>query len=150
MSKFLRSDAEVGYYVGEEYRDSSEPLHSTLGFDRIERRRCVTKVSQHGDVVTLINAFTVAPEDQQRLLDLLAEATETVIRVTAFRISQLAQEPRWDAGRQLRPVAEPRGFEAMLENPEAAIHMKEAAQTAEKFEPHMYEVSFVEEVWDFR
>ena len=41
-------------------------------------------------------------------------------------------------------------FEAMLENPEAAMHMKEAAETAEKFEPHLYEVSFVEEVSDSR
>jgi hypothetical protein len=36
----------------------------------------VTKISQHSDVVTLINVFTVAPEDQQRLLDLLVEVTE--------------------------------------------------------------------------
>ena len=33
----------------------------------------------------------------------------------------------------------------MLENPEAAMHMKEAAEIAEKFEPHLYEVSFVDE-----
>jgi hypothetical protein len=78
----------------------------------------VTKIPQHGDVVTLINAFTVTPEYQQRLLDLLAEATETVIRVTGFRISQPApQEPRWDVGRQLRPVAEPRGFRGDAREP---------------------------------
>ena len=34
----------------------------------------------------------------------------------------------------------------MLRNPEAAEHMKEAAGIAEKFEPHLYEVSFVDEV----
>jgi hypothetical protein len=39
----------------------------------------VTRISQRSDVVTLINVFTVAPEDQQRLLDLLAEATESVM-----------------------------------------------------------------------
>ena len=38
----------------------------------------------------------------------------------------------------------------MLENPEAAMRMKEAAEIAEKFEPHLYEVSFVEEVSDSR
>ncbi len=37
-------------------------------------------------------------------------------------------------------------FEAMLENLEAVVHMKEAAKIAEKFEPHLYEVSFVDEV----
>ena len=77
----------------------------------------MTKISQHGDVVTLINAFTMAPEDQQRLLDLLAEATETVIRVTGFCISQPAQESRWDAGRQLLPVAESRGFRVDAREP---------------------------------
>jgi hypothetical protein len=40
----------------------------------------------------------------------------------------------------------PEAFEAMLRNPEAAEHMKEAAGIAEKFEPHLYEVSFVDEV----
>ena len=35
----------------------------------------MTKISQHSDLVTLINVFTVAPEDQRRLLDLLVEAT---------------------------------------------------------------------------
>jgi heme-degrading monooxygenase HmoA len=37
-------------------------------------------------------------------------------------------------------------FEAMLGDPEAAEHMGEAARIAERFEPHLYEVSFVEEV----
>ena len=36
----------------------------------------------------------------------------------------------------------------MLENPEAAPHMREAAQIAEAFEPLLYEVSFVDEVAD--
>lgn len=40
-------------------------------------------------------------------------------------------------------------FEAMLENPgPAAPHMQEVARIAEKFEPHLYEVSFVDEVAD--
>jgi hypothetical protein len=34
----------------------------------------------------------------------------------------------------------------MLEDPEAMAHMREAARIAEKFEPHLYEVSFVDEV----
>jgi hypothetical protein len=34
----------------------------------------------------------------------------------------------------------------MLKNPEAVPHMREAAEIAERFEPHLYEVSFVDEV----
>jgi hypothetical protein len=37
----------------------------------------------------------------------------------------------------------------VLENPEAAVHMEEAAKIAEKFEPHLYEVSFVDEASRF-
>jgi hypothetical protein len=32
-------------------------------------------ISKDNDVVTLINVFTVAPEDQQRLVDVLVDAT---------------------------------------------------------------------------
>ncbi len=39
----------------------------------------MAEISRRGEVVTLINVFTVAPEDQQRLLDLLAEATGSVM-----------------------------------------------------------------------
>jgi Antibiotic biosynthesis monooxygenase len=37
-------------------------------------------------------------------------------------------------------------FETMLQNQEAAEHMGEAARIAQRFEPHLYEVSFVDEV----
>ncbi len=40
----------------------------------------VTRISQRGGAVTLINVFTVATENQQRLLDVLVEATEPVMR----------------------------------------------------------------------
>jgi hypothetical protein len=33
----------------------------------------------------------------------------------------------------------------MLKDPGAMVHMQEAARIAEKFEPHLYEVSFVDE-----
>ena len=37
-------------------------------------------IAKDKDVVTLINVFTVAPEDQQRLVDVLVDATQTVMR----------------------------------------------------------------------
>ncbi len=55
----------------------------------------MTTISTRQDVVTLINVFTVAPEAQQRLLDLLVEATEFGDeRVAWLRVGQPAQEPR--------------------------------------------------------
>ena len=35
-------------------------------------------------------------------------------------------------------------FEAMLRNPEAQAHMRQAADVADSFEPHLYEVVFAE------
>jgi heme-degrading monooxygenase HmoA len=109
----------------------------------------VARISQRGDVVTLINVFTVAPEDQQRLLDLLVEATESVMRRLPGFVS--ANLHRSLDGTKVANYAQWRSredFEAMLENPEAAMHMREAAEIAEKFEPHLYEVSFVDEASD--
>ncbi|MDQ3377125.1 MAG: antibiotic biosynthesis monooxygenase, partial [Actinomycetota bacterium] len=39
----------------------------------------MAEITQSGNVVTLINVFAVKPENQQRLLDLLVEATESVM-----------------------------------------------------------------------
>jgi heme-degrading monooxygenase HmoA len=102
-------------------------------------------ISKDNDVVTLINVFTVRPEDQQRLVDVLANATQTVMRnqpgfvsanihksLDGTRVTNYAQ---WQSSE---------AFEAMLQ--EAAEHMGEAARIAERFEPHLYEVSFVDEV----
>ena len=100
--------------------------------------------------MTLINVFTVGPEDQQRLLDLLVEATESVMRGLPGFVS--ANLHKSFDGTRVANYAQWRGredFEAMLENPEAAVHMEEAAKIDEKFEPHLYEVSFVDEARGF-
>jgi heme-degrading monooxygenase HmoA len=109
----------------------------------------VTHISQRGDVVTLINVFTVAPEDQQRLLDLLVEATESVMRGRPGFVS--ANLHRSLDGTKVANYAQWRSredFEGMLEDPETAMHMRGAAEIAENFEPHLYEVSFVDEASD--
>lgn len=109
----------------------------------------MTRISQGDDLVTLINVFTVAREDQERLLDLLAEATESVMRGMPGFVS--ANLHKSLDGTKVANYAQWRSredFEAMLENPEAAVHMKEAAEIAEKFDPYLYEVSFVDEAPD--
>jgi hypothetical protein len=40
----------------------------------------MVKITENDDVVTLINVFTVAPEDQQHLVDVLVDATQAVMR----------------------------------------------------------------------
>ena len=106
----------------------------------------MTEISQRGDVVTLINVFSVAPEDQRRLLDVLVEATESVMyKLPGFISANLHKSLD---GTRIVNYAQWRSreaFEAMLENPEARAHMEEAGKIAQKFEPHLYEVSFIDE-----
>jgi quinol monooxygenase YgiN len=104
-------------------------------------------IAKDNEVVTLINVFTVAPEDQQRLVDVLADATRTVMRNQPGFVS--ANIHRSLDGTRVTNYAQWRSteaFETMLQNQEAAEHMGEAARIAERFEPHLYEVSFVDEV----
>ena len=106
----------------------------------------MTRISTDNDVVTLVNVFTVEPEDQRRLLDLLVEATETVMNKQPGFVS--ANLHKSLDGTKVVNYAQWRSreaFEAMLENPDAGAHMEEAGRVAQKFEPHLYEVSFVDE-----
>src|SRR4051794_32440137 len=105
----------------------------------------MTKITKDNNLVTLINVFTVRPEQQQRLVDLLVEATESVMKYQPGYVS--ANIHKSLDGIRVTNYAQWRSreaFEAMLKDLEAA-HMKEAARIAEKFDPHLYEVSFVDE-----
>jgi heme-degrading monooxygenase HmoA len=104
-------------------------------------------IAKHNDVVTLINVFTVAPHEQQRLVEVLVDATQAVMRKQPGFVS--ANIHRSLDGRRVTNYAQWRSreaFEAMLQNQEAAEHMGEAARIAQRFEPHLYEVSYVDEV----
>ena len=107
----------------------------------------MTTISTEQDVVTLVNVFTVTPDKQQRLVDVLSEAAATMKRIHGYVSSNVHKS--LDGTKVVNYVQwESReDFEAMLEKPgEAAPHMQEAADLAEKYEPDLYEVSFVDEV----
>lgn len=101
-------------------------------------------ITAHADHATLINVFRVHPERARQLADLLATATEDVMRhVDGFvsanihvstdrtRVVNYAQWRSADA------------FQAMLQNPTAQQHMAQCAQVAEGYEPHLYTVESV-------
>jgi quinol monooxygenase YgiN len=105
----------------------------------------VTEIVQGRDLVTLINVFTVAPDNQQRLVDALVEATEAVMHGLPGFIS--ANIHKSLDGTKVVNYAQWRrreDFEAMLKNPAAIPHMQEAAALA-TFEPNLYEVAYVDE-----
>ena len=81
-------------------------------------------IAKDNEVVTLINVFTVAPEDQQRLVDVLADATRAVMRKQPGFVS--ANIHRSLDGTRVTNYAQWRSteaFETMLQNQEAAEHM---------------------------
>jgi hypothetical protein len=40
----------------------------------------ITQISEDNQVITLINVFTVEPQNQERLIEILEQATEEVMR----------------------------------------------------------------------
>ena len=97
-------------------------------------------ISKDNKVMTLINVFTVEPENQQKLVDLLIEATEkTMKNIPGFvsaSIHKSADGVRVTNYAQWRSRED---FAAMLKNPEATAHMKPITEIA-TFDAHTYEV----------
>lgn len=104
----------------------------------------MTTIETRREVLTLVNVFTVAPENQQKLVDLLVEATEqTMRRLPGFISANIHKS--YD-GRRVVNYAQWRSredFEAMLKNQKAVPHMKHAAELAE-FDPILCEVVHVD------
>lgn len=93
---------------------------------------------------TLINVFTVAPERAEELAALLSRSTEEVMRHVPGFISanihlstdrtRVVNYAQWDSAQ---------AFAAMQADPNAQVHMRQAAELAESFDPHLYTVESV-------
>ncbi len=91
--------------------------------------------------VTLVNTFEVAPERAEELLELLARATEQVLRHLPGFVSanlhvsldrtRVANYAQWRSRE---------AYEAALADAGARAHMRQAAQAAERFTPVLYEL----------
>ncbi|WP_375515436.1 antibiotic biosynthesis monooxygenase family protein [uncultured Nostoc sp.] len=100
----------------------------------------MTTISKDNQVITLINVFTVEPENQQRLVEMLVEATEKTMKHLPGFVS--ANIHKSSDGVRVTNYAQWRtreDFEAMQKNPEATAHMKPIMEIA-KFDAHLYEV----------
>lgn len=106
----------------------------------------MTTIERHAPYATLINVFTVEPNRAHQLAELLDRATEQVMRhFPGFRSANIhvstdgarvVNYAQWDS---------PDAYAAMLANPDAQVHMKEAAALASGFDPHLYTVDSVHE-----
>jgi quinol monooxygenase YgiN len=105
-----------------------------------------TTIEPESDICTLINVFTVEPEKQQALIDLLDSATEEVMRHQAGFIS--ANIHRSLDGRQVANYAQwetAEAFQSMLRNPAAQAHMNRATDMA-TVQPVLYQVVSVHHI----
>ena len=97
-----------------------------------------------GEIFTLIKVFSVAPDQQQELANVLIEATEHTMRHLPGFIS--ANIHTSFDGRNVVNYAQWRSrdaFEAMLRSPDARPHMTRAAALA-SFDPILCEVAHVD------
>ena len=93
------------------------------------------------DVLTLVNVFSVRPENQQKLVDMLVEATDETMKKMPGFIS--ASIHRSLDGTKVVNYAQWRSktdFDAMRQNPAAQPHMAAVAAIA-TFDPILCEVS---------
>lgn len=107
----------------------------------------MTTITAGRKILTLINVFTVKPENQQRLIDVLTEADQSVIKELPGYISanfhrsldgtKVTNYAQWESNEAL---------EAMLKHPQAMLHLQTVRELAEKVEPARYEVVYSESV----
>jgi hypothetical protein len=107
----------------------------------------MTQIDEGRRVATLINVFTVAPERQQALVDVLTRATEETIRhfegFISANIHKSIDGTRVTNYAQWRSRAD---LNAMLHAPSALPHLKQAQALATSVEPHLYEVASVHSI----
>ena len=100
----------------------------------------MVQISSANQVVTLINVFIVTPENQQKLIDMLIEATQKTMKHVPGFVS--ASFHKSADGTRVANYAQWRraeDFEAMLRDPRAAEHMKPILELATN-DAHLYEV----------
>jgi len=100
----------------------------------------MTTISVENNYLTLINIFTVAPQNQQKLIDLLTLATEdSVNKVKGFVSSSLHRSLDGTKVTMYAQWKSAEDYQNMRNNPVASPYLQQALEFA-TFEPGMYEV----------
>ncbi|MDP9079319.1 MAG: antibiotic biosynthesis monooxygenase [Bacteroidota bacterium] len=99
----------------------------------------MTTIAKENNYLTFINIFTVDPANQQKLIDLLIQATQTVKNQPGFISSSLHRSldgQKVTMYAQWESIAH---YNEMRSNPAASPFLQQAMEIA-SFEPGMYEV----------
>ena len=105
----------------------------------------MTTIDTETDVTTLINVFTVAPERQDELVSLLADATEETMRHLPGFVSANIHRSR--DGERVVNYAQWESeatYEAIFERPDVREHMDGVLELATA-DYHLYDVAFTDE-----
>ena len=93
------------------------------------------------DVLTLVNVFTVKPDNQQKLVDMLLEATDkTMKKLPGFMSASIHRSLDGTKVVNYAQWRSKNDFDAMRLNPAARPHMEAIAAIA-TFDPILCEVS---------
>lgn len=104
----------------------------------------MTTIQCPSPCATLINVFTVEPENASALADSLHEATVDVMRhVPGFISANIHLGTDRTRVTNYAQWASAEAFQAMLQDPTAREHMARCAELAVGYEPHLYTVESV-------
>jgi quinol monooxygenase YgiN len=100
----------------------------------------MVSISKNNNFVTLINVFRVGPENQQKLVDMLVEATEkTMKNVPGFVSASIHKSLDGLCVANYAQWRSREDFEAMIGDPRAQAHMRPIMEIATA-DFHLYEV----------
>jgi antibiotic biosynthesis monooxygenase (ABM) superfamily enzyme len=106
----------------------------------------MTTIKAENSMFTLVNVFTVDPENQQKVIEVLCDAVEQIInKLPGFISSNLHRS--FDGKYVVNYVQwrSKEDFEAMLHDPKAIPHMWRVAALWKSYNPILCEVSNVME-----
>jgi quinol monooxygenase YgiN len=99
----------------------------------------MTTIAKENNYLTFINVFTVDPANQQKLIDLLIQATQTVKKQPGFISSSLHRSLDGQKVTMYAQWESISHYNEMRNNPAASPFLQQAMEIA-SFEPGMYEV----------
>lgn len=100
----------------------------------------MTTIDKQAQVFTLVNVFTVNPENQQSVIDVLEAAKQTMHQMPGFISANLHKSYDGDYVVNYVQWRRREDLEAMLQHPLALPHMQEAADLATGYNPILCEV----------
>ena len=103
----------------------------------------MTTIAENSGLVTAINVFTVEPSNQQKLVDLLAHATDTSVREAPGFVSAALHRSvdgtKVTMYAQWRSAEHYQRYQSTRSNPGASSYVAEILAIA-RFDPATYEV----------